>query len=303
MGGRTALVIGASGQVGRHASQALRVRGWRVVGTGHTRAGSGLLPVDLGDEAAIRRLIGEIGPDLCLLAAALTNVERCEGEPALAEALNARAPAVAAAACRAMGARTVYLSTEYVFDGSTGPYGEDAAVCPISVYGRTKLAGEQAVLDADPAALSVRTTVVFSFCPGDRNFLMQLIERLGAGERMRVPSDQISSPTYAPFLGAAIAEVAGRVSGVLNVAGPEVIDRFTFATRAAGALGLDPRLIDPVRTSDLGQRARRPLRGGLLVRRLESLGVSPPELATALDDVARLRRLDRRASHEPAGPG
>ena len=295
MSDRTALVVGASGQVGRHASEALRKRGWKVVGTGNTRAGAGLLPLDLADEGAIRRIIGERRPVLCVLAAALTDVERCEGEPALAEALNARAPAVAAAACRSAGGRTVYLSTEYVFDGSSGPYGEDDAVCPVSVYGRTKLEGERAVLAAAPDALSVRTTVVFSLCPGDRNFLMQLLDRLGAGERMPVPEDQVSSPTYAPFLGDAIAELATRASGVLNVAGAEVMDRFTFATRVAGALGLDPRLIMPVRTSELGQRARTPLRAGLLVGRLESLGVSPPGLAAALADIVRLRRLNQRA--------
>lgn len=286
----TALVVGASGQVGRHASRALADRGWRVVGTGNTRAGGGLVPLDLADEAAVARLVGEVRPGLCVLAAALTNVERCEAEPALAEALNARAPAAAAAACRAAGGRTVYLSTEYVFDGSAGPYREDDPVCPVSAYGRTKLAGERAVLVADPAALAVRTTVVFSWSPGDRNFLMQLVERLGAGEPMRVPQDQVSSPTYAPFLGEAIAELAARASGILNVAGPEVMDRFAFATRAASALGLDPRLVVPVRTAELGQRARRPLRAGLRVDRLRSLGISPPALEAALADVARLRR-------------
>lgn len=303
MGGRTALVIGASGQVGRNASRALRERGWRVVGTGNARAGHGLLALDLGDEVAVRRTIGEIRPDLCVLAAALTDVERCEDEPALAEALNARAPAVVAEACRAAGGRTVYLSTEYVFDGSAGPYREDDAACPISVYGQTKLAGERAALAADPSALSVRTTVVFSYCPGDRNFLMQLVDRLGAGQPMRVAEDQVSSPTYAPFLGAAIAELGTRVSGVLNVAGAEVLDRVTFATRAAAALGLDSRLIVPVRTSELGQRARRPLRAGLRVQRLESLGVSPPSLDTALADVTRLMAEPARvasAEHEGA---
>ena len=270
-----------------------------MVGTGNTRAGAGQLALDLRDEAAIRQAIDRERPDLCVLAAALTNVERCEGEPELAEALNARAPAVAAAACRAAGGRTVYLSTEYVFDGTAGPYGEDDAVCPISVYGRTKLGGERAVLAADPAALVVRTTVVFSFSPGDKNFLMQLLERLGAGEPMRVPADQISSPTYAPFLGATIAALATTVSGVLNVAGAEVMDRATFAETGREALGLDPGLIVPVRTSELGQRARRPLRAGLRVHRLGSLGIPPPRLEMALADVAERRR---RWALERPGP-
>jgi dTDP-4-dehydrorhamnose reductase len=287
----TALVIGASGQVGRHVSAALRARGWRVEGTGHARAGDGLRPLDLLDQAAVRATIAQVRPALCVISGALTNVERCEAEPDLAEALNARAPAVAAEACRAAGGRSVYLSTEYVFDGAEGPYREADPVHPISVYGRTKLEGERGVLAADPGALAVRTTVVFSFTPGDKNFLMQLIERLGAGEPMRVTSDQVSSPTYAPFLGETIAGLATTVSGLLNVAGAEVMDRATFASRAARALGLDPGLIVPVLTSELGQRARRPLQAGLRVERLESLGVIPPGLEVALADVLERRRL------------
>jgi dTDP-4-dehydrorhamnose reductase len=286
MGAGTALVVGASGQVGRHVSAALAARGWRVTGTGNTRSGAGHLPLDLRDEAAIRQVMGRVRPDLCVLAAALTNVERCEAEPELAETLNARAPAVVAEACRALGGRTVGLSTEYVFDGAAGPYGEEDPVCPVSVYGRTKLGGERAVLAADPAALVVRTTVVFSYCPGDKNFIMQLIDRLGAGQPMRVPSDQVSSPTPAPFLGEAIAGLATTASGLLHVAGAEVMDRAAFAVRAARVLGLDPGLIVPVQTSQLGQRARRPLRAGLRVERLRSLGLCPPTLDAALAEVA-----------------
>lgn len=288
MSRRVALVIGASGQVGRQVSTALAERGWEVVGTGNSRAGAALLPLDLRDETAIRETIARVRPTLCVLSAALTNVERCEAEPALAEALNARAPAVTAAACRAVGGRTIFLSTEYVFDGTAGPYAEDDPVCPISVYGRTKLDGERAVLAADPAALAVRTTVVFSYLPGDRNFLMQLIEKLSAGDPMRVPMDQASSPTYAPFLGATIAQLPREVSGLLHVAGGEVMDRCALAVRAAQALGLDPRLVIPVRTSELGQRARRPLQAGFRVERLRSIGISPLGLGQVLSEVARL---------------
>lgn len=294
MGAGTALVVGASGQVGRHVSAALAARGWRVTGTGNTRAGAGLLPLDLRDEAAIRQVIGRLKPDLCVLAAALTNVERCEVEPELAEQLNARAPAVVAAACRAVGGRTIGLSTEYVFDGAAGPYAEDDPVCPVSVYGRSKLGGERAVLAANPAALVVRTTVVFSYCPGDKNFIMQLIDRLGAGQAMRVPSDQSSSPTPAPFLGDVLAGLATTATGLLHVAGDEVMDRAAFAARAARALGLDPGLVVPVQTRELGQRARRPLRAGLRVERLRSLGIRPPSLDAALAEVAAQWSRDRR---------
>jgi dTDP-4-dehydrorhamnose reductase len=290
-----ALVVGASGQVGRNVAAALAARGHAVVGTGFGRAGGPLRALDLRDEEAIRAAVRTVSPSLCVLSSALTNVDRCEEEPALAEAMNSRAPEVAAAACRGIGAKVVYLSTEYVFDGAAGPYGEDDPTCPISVYGRTKLEGEQAVLAADPDNLSVRTTVVFSFHAGDKNFAMQLIERLGRGERMRVPADQVSSPTWAPWLGEAIATVAGTARGVLNVAGPEVLDRLAFARRVAAASGLDAALLDPIATAELGQKARRPLRAGLRIDRLRALGVTPPTLDAALTALATARRAQAGA--------
>lgn len=295
---RRALVIGASGQVGRHVAAALRARGWEVTGTYAAHPAPGLRGLDVLDDPAVEACIREVAPAVCVLSAAMTNVERCEAEPERAEAANARAPGVVAAACRQVGARLLYLSTEYVFDGTSGPYGEEDPPSPVSVYGRTKLEGERRILAADPANLAVRTTVVFSHDPAGTNFVMQLLARLGKGERMRVPADQLSSPTYAPDLGDALGQlcepdVPDRLSRfpapqVLNVVGPEVVDRHTFAVRAARALGLDPGLLDAVETAALGQKARRPLRAGLRIDRLRALGLRMRSLDEALADV-RLR--------------
>jgi dTDP-4-dehydrorhamnose reductase len=271
---RRALVIGASGQVGFQASTALRAGGWQVVGTYASHPAPGLVPLDLRSAEEVRARVKDVAADLVVLASALTNVERCEEEPALAAAMNAEAPAAVAEAARASGGRTLFLSTEYLFDGKAGPYGEDAPASPVSVYGRTKLEGERAVLRADPANLSIRTTVVYSWRPGDRNFLMQLVEQLGSGRRMRVPEDQVSSPTYAPDLGWAIAALAGAAAGILNVAGPDVLGRYDFAARAARILGLDASLLDAVPTAGLGQKAARPLAAGLRTERLRAMGIA-----------------------------
>jgi len=285
---RLALVLGASGQVGRSAAAALTAGGFEVTGTFASRPAPGLVRLDVLDDGAIRALLRALRPAVCVLSSALTHVDRCEDQPALAEALNGRAPGVIAEACRDVGARVLYLSTEYVFDGTAGPYREEDPVSPPCVYGATKLAGERRVLGASAANLVLRTTVVFSHDPAGKNFVMQLRERLGAGERMRVPVDQISSPTYASDLGAAIAALAERpeVQGVLNVVGPDVVDRGAFAARVARALGLDERLIDPVTTASLGQRARRPLRAGLRLDRLRSLGIAMRGVDAALAELA-----------------
>ena len=301
---RRALVIGASGQVGFQASTALRAGGWQVVGTYASHPAPGLVPLDLRSAEEVRARVKDVAADLVVLASALTNVERCEDEPALAAAMNAEAPAVVAEAARASGGRTLFLSTEYVFDGKAGPYGEDAPASPVSVYGRTKLEGERAVLRADPANLSIRTTVVYSWRPGDKNFLMQLVLAARRRSRMRVPADQVSSPTYAPDLGRAIAALAGRrAAGVLNVAGPDVLGRYDFAVRAARILGLDASLLDAVPTAGLDQKAARPLAAGLRTERLRALGIAMRASTRAsARSWARAGRGPRATGRPPPSP-
>lgn len=289
MAERRALVIGASGQVGRNVAHAFAARGWDVVGTGNSRAGSALRPLDLTDRKALRPLVEEVRPAVCVLSAGMTHVDGCEAAPEKAHATNVVAPTLLAEACRDVGAQLVYLSTEYVFDGLAGPYGEGDRPRPISVYGATKLEGEQRVLSIHPDNLSVRTTVVYGWHPGDKNFIMQLIGKLEAGERMRVPADQYSSPTYAPDLAEAIVALAGRTSGILNVVGPEIVGRYELARQAARVLGLDDRLLDAVTTAELRQPAPRPLRAGLTIGRLRSLGVEMHGVGAGLAAVAQER--------------
>ena len=288
MGERTALVIGASGQVGSHTARALSARGWTVVGTGNTRT-EALTRLDLADHAALRPLVLAVRPALCVLSAGWTWVDGCEAQPERAHAINAVAPGIVAEACREVGAQVVYLSTEYVFDGLAGPYGEEDPPHAISAYGASKLEGERRVLAADAGNLSLRTTVVYGWRPGDKNFVMQLVGALSAGQRMRVPADQISSPTYAPDLAEAIARLPGRARGVLNVVGPDVVGRHEFAVEAARAFGLDERLLDPVTTAELNQVAARPLRAGLTIGRLGSLGIEMRGIRAGLQAAAAER--------------
>lgn len=289
MAERRALVIGASGQIGRNTARCLGARGWDVVGTANSRTEGGLRHLDLLDRAGLKKVVKEVAPQVCVLAAAMTHVDGCERAPEQARAANVVAPTLIAEACREVGATLVYLSTEYVFDGLAGPYGEGDRPRPISVYGATKLEGEQRVLAACADNLSIRTTVVYGWHPGDKNFLMQVVEHLSAGERMRVPADQYSSPTYAPDLGVAIAALAGHTGGVLNVVGPEIIGRYELARQAARVFGLDEGLLDPVTTAELKQAAPRPLRAGLTTGRLRSLGVELRGVGAGLAAAAAAR--------------
>jgi dTDP-4-dehydrorhamnose reductase len=263
------LIIGASGQVGRACREELEAQGRRVVGTYATNPAHGLIPLDLRRPEEMRSLVRHVSPDLCVISSALTHVDRCESEPALATSINADAVEVLASECRDVGARVVHLSTEYVFDGESGPYDEESLPRPINAYGRSKLEGERRTLGADSSSLVVRTTVVYSWNPNGSNFVMQVLRNLKAGKRMRVPTDQRSSPTWAPDLARAIVQLyrAG-ASGVWNVAGPEVLPRYGFALQVAAAFGLDKDLLEPVPTHALGQAAKRPLNAGLRTERL-----------------------------------
>ncbi len=249
----------------------LEARGFTVTGTHGRVATPSTVALDLLDLPAVVRLVAD-GFDCVFFPAALTWVDRCEAEPDLAMRLNRDAPTAAARAAAKQGAPLVFYSSEYVFDGERGGYDEDDAPSPTSVYGRSKLEGELAVREANPRAVVVRTSVVYGSDPQFKNFVAQLRRRLVAGEEMRVPMDQVSCPTYNEDLAAASVELIERaLSGVFHVAGPDAMDRASFARLACDVFGLDPRGVRPVTTAELAQPARRPLQGALRTDRMRAL--------------------------------
>jgi dTDP-4-dehydrorhamnose reductase len=272
--GGTTLVVGATGQVGLQMVQALKSRGCAVIPTGRAPR-DGWLQLDLGAleaEAQAAAMLDRHALDAVLCVGAMTHVDGCEAQPEVAERVNAHGPAVLAGYARRRGLPFVFFSTEYVFDGlreNPGPYAEDAAPHPLSVYGRSKLMGERQVLDAHPEALVLRTTVVYG--PDDRqmNYTYSLMRNLANGTAMRVPQDQISTPTYNRDLAqTTLGLVDAGASGVFHVAGPELLGRLEFAQRVAAALGLDASLLQGVDTAELAQAARRPLWAGLATAKL-----------------------------------
>jgi dTDP-4-dehydrorhamnose reductase len=295
-----ALVIGASGQVGGAITARLTDRGHEVVRTHHGTPQPGTRALDLTDTSATERMIAETEPDWVVCPAGLTHVDYCEDHPDEAMAINRDAPAAAARAAAKRGAGFVYFSTEYVFDGLAGPYAEDDRVDPLSVYGLSKLEGERRVAEENPRALVIRTTVVYGPEPQGKNFVYQVLRRVRAGEAMRVPADQRSSPTYNVDLAAATVELIERDhQGVIHVAGPTVLDRHAFALEVCAAFGLDAGRVAAVETASLGQRARRPLRAGLVVDRARRLLRTP--LRTPREALAEMRRTLEQA--EGGSPG
>jgi dTDP-4-dehydrorhamnose reductase len=167
----------------------------------------------------------------------------------------------------------VYFSTDYVFDGLAGPYGESDLARPLSVYGAAKRDAEIALAEVlGDALLVVRTCWVFGPESQGKNFAYQVRRALRDEKTLTCPSDQTSSPTYGPDIAEAVVRLVelGR-SGLIHVAGPEVVDRVGFARSLAAAFHLDSAWIEGKSTAELGQVAPRPLKGGLLTRRLDEL--------------------------------
>jgi dTDP-4-dehydrorhamnose reductase len=250
-----ALIFGAGGQLGRALARTAPP-GTHLVALDRARC-------DVTDPDAVARALGEAAPDLVLNGAAYTAVDRAEAEPEAARRLNAVAPGTIAAAARAAGARTVHVSTDFVFDGAASvPYRPGDAAAPASVYGRTKLEGERAAIEADPDALLVRTAWLYA--PQGANFVNTMLRLMRERAEVSVVADQIGTPTWAPSLAEALWALAGKgARGIFHYTDAGVASWYDFAVaieeeaRAAGILE-KPVAIRPIATARYPTKARRP---------------------------------------------
>ena len=271
-----ALVIGASGQVGAALLRVLAARGHQAVGTWAHHAYPGLVRLDLADGASLVRLLGDLRPDWVLCPAALSHVDYCEEHPDEAFAVNVHAPFAAAKTAARAGAGFVYYSSDYVFDGVGGPYTEEAPPRPLGVYGRSKAEGERAVLGALPRALVIRTSVVYGPERQEKNFVYQLIRACRSGRGFRPAVDQRASPSYNEDVATATVECCEREErGIWHLAGADTLDRMAFARLICRVFELDGSRLTPATTAELGQKAARPLDGGLDVGRAKRLLKTP----------------------------
>jgi dTDP-4-dehydrorhamnose reductase len=269
-----ALVVGATGQLGFHLLSQL---GSAALPAARRPQSPDWLHLDLEKIAAnptqLDGLLERHNITAVFCAAAATNVDRCESDPARAEAANHLGPLALARAARHIP--FVFFSTDYIFDGSCenpGPYSEDAAPNPISTYGRTKFEGEQSILAAHPGALIIRSTTVYGPDPQEKNFLYTLSRLLLEGKTMRVPSDQFATPTYNIDLAAAAVALVDRgCSGVFHISGPDLLSRYDFALAACKILSLPTATLQRITTPELAQAAARPLLGGLASGKLQSI--------------------------------
>ena len=213
--------------------------------------------LDVTDRPAVERLLQDAAPDLVLHAAAWTDVDGAEADPEGALAVNRDGTAHVAAAARAVGARLVAFSTDYVFDGEDpAGYVESSRTGPRSSYGRSKLAGEEAARRAHPEAYVVRTAWVFA--PRGKNFVRTMLRLGGEREVVTVVDDQRGCPTYTAHLAAATRTLLDACPpGTYHLAGGGSCSWYELASATMTAAGLRAR-VEPMSSADLDRPAPRP---------------------------------------------
>ena len=247
-----ALITGANGQLGR-ALQETAPANVEIIAAGSAE-------LDIGDANAVTAFVSQHEPNLILNAAAYTAVDKAESEEELALRVNRDGPANLSAAASKNNARFVHVSTDFVFDGISGiPYPVDAPTAPAGTYGRSKLAGEQAV---NPDTLIVRTAWVYAST--GHNFVRTMLRLMAERDEVRVVADQIGTPTFAPSLAGALWALSAKgATGMHHYTDSGAASWYDFAVaiqEEAVALGLLERAVPvlPIATSDFPTPATRP---------------------------------------------
>lgn len=312
------LVLGAGGLLGSAFMRWAPGLGHEVVGTVRPGAGAPtpvpssaapgprahptatpadtLVPLDVTDHERVREVVYAVRPDAVLFCAGLTRVDEAELRPHEAFAVNADAARCTAEAAASIGARCVYFSTDYVFDGARRtPYPPDHPTAPLTAYGRSKAAGEEAVLEASPDALVARVSWLFG--PGRPCFVTAMLERARAGGALRVVADQRTRPTYTRnAVEVTLDLLAAEARGIVHVAdGGPVPSRLEIVQHALAVAGIDAE-VAPLTAAQLWPDVPRPAYTALDLAATETL------LGRAMEDWRTSLRRFVRAWAAGEGP-
>lgn len=278
--GDRVLVTGAAGQLGAYLLHRLAQDGYTPVGVGRHAAPGVDVVADIVDRDGFASALDEARPDAIIHGAAYTDVDGCERDPMLADAVNHIGSLNVATVAAERGIWTIGVGTDFVFSGTGGaPYAEDAEPDPISVYGASKLAGERAILAANPAFAVARTAWVYG--GKGKHFPRTVLTMLGKHGRMEVVDDEFGSPTFAGDLAEALVSLLPhRPSGIFHLTNEGSTSRFGLARKVASEAGQDPETVVPVSTrtflATYPLPARRPANSTLANTRAAALGVRLP---------------------------
>ncbi len=279
------LITGALGQLGSALHSQLATKFDLILTDLNGNADKNILKLDITNPSELDTFFSRYAPEIVINLAAFTDVDRCEQQPDLAEDVNYNSIKFLAQYC---SCRFIQISTDYVFDGGNGPYSEDDKTSPINIYGKTKLAAEKFIAQNFKDWCILRTNVLFDYQEGTKaSFIKWVIDSLKNGQKLNVVDDQFNNPTWTNDFAEIIELVIERdVKGLYHYGGADYLNRYDFALMIADVFDLDHKLIIPIKTTELNQLAKRPLKGGLKTDKIEqTLNIKSNKLSDSLLEI------------------
>ena len=240
--------------------------------------------MDLLNHEIISNVLLETEPDVVIHLGAMTGVDSCEKEESMAFDINTKSTQIIAEQCSILDKFLIYVSTDYVFDGNSSMYYEDASTNPLSIYGKSKFDGEKMVQNFSSDWCIARTSTPFGLHPTKKSFPIWIIENMQKQKQIDVLSDQFTSPTYVPNLSKMLIEISERhLNGIFHVAGATKISRYDVARMISNKLNFDEKLLRDVSINELKWEAQRPKDSSLNISKADSvLNEKPQEINESL---------------------
>ena len=269
------LITGANGFLGHYLVEQFLLKNYFVIATGR---GESRLPnhvseqfiyqeMDFTDPFAVHDVFEKVQPDVVIHAGAISKPDECEKNQWQAYIENVESTITLLINSEEQKSFFILISTDFIFDGESGPYKENDHPNPVNFYGKTKLEAEEAVKEYPFSWAIVRTVLVYGKPNADGANLLTIVkEKIGNGEEYKVFDDQVRTPTYVVDLASAIVSICEKkATGVFHVSGKDLLSPYQMACMVADYLGLDKSLIKKINSSDFIQPAKRPLRTGFII--------------------------------------
>ena len=282
---KTLLITGAYGQLGDACVKFLK-NNYNITLSGVSPSDGGV-HLDIRSKSSIKKVLSDIDPDVILNLAALTDVDGCELEPQHAKDINFSG---VKNLCRDFSGHFIQISTDYVFDGESGPYSEEYQPNPKSVYGKTKLSADNWLINNYSKSTIIRTNVLYSYTKRTKaSFLKCVVDSLNDNQNIKVVNDQWNNPTWTESLSSVIYKIIdNQAFDLYHYGDRDILDRFDFSILISKVFNLDSSLIMPISSDELNQIAPRPRKSGLITKKIESeLGIIPKSVETCLNEIRK----------------
>ena len=282
---KTLLITGAYGQLGDACVKYLK-NNYNITLSGVSPSDGGV-HLDIRSKSSIKKVLSDIDPDVILNLAALTDVDGCELDPQQAKDINFSG---VKNLCRDFSGHFIQISTDYVFDGKSGPYSEEDEPNPKSVYGKTKLFADNWLLDNYSKSTIIRTNVLYSYTKRTKaSFLKWVVDSLNDNQNIKVVNDQWNNPTWTESLSSVISKIIdNQAFDLYHYGDRDILNRFDFSILISKVFNLDSSLIMPISSDELNQIAPRPRKSGLITKKIESeLGIIPKSVETCLNEIRK----------------